>query len=396
MNPCTRRGELERWAQRGAGAGGAERYSQHAAECPSCASFLEEVLGLRALYAQTLERELEPQSLARVRQELMAEAARFRQEGGNGLTRRTRTFGPRWAIAAGFAVIVVASALASFRKPSRPPSTNSTPTSAAEVTLVDSAIGHTLQPGSNEVYELVQGLAEFNVKHLETNQRYRVLVGEDQVEVRGTRFQVLARQRHLQSVRVIEGRVQVTRTGQSLSLEAGQNWVAELPATPPPVPSSPTLESEPPSDSGAPSVRDAKASRTVASVPSTGSTDSALFDVAFNAALTRLRSGDAAGAVGDFDTLLNSQAIDSGRKSDVLYWSAVANHRSGNDRVAEQHLRQLSGGWHAPEAALMLGEILVARGDAEQAKPWLYRAAQSNRPNTSRKAKQWLDKLGAK
>jgi hypothetical protein len=41
---------------------------------------------------------------------------------------------------------------------------------------------------------------------------------------------VLARQRHLESVRVFEGRVQVTTAGRSLTLDAGQRWVSELPA----------------------------------------------------------------------------------------------------------------------------------------------------------------------
>jgi TolA-binding protein len=83
-----------------------------------------------------------------------------------------------------------------------------------------------------------------------------------------------------------------------------------------------------------------------------------------------------------------------------LYWSGVASHRSGNDSIAEQRLRQLlssqSNSWHAPEAALLLGEILLTRGAPQLAKPWFERAAQSNRPKTSDTAKRHLDQMSRK
>jgi TolA-binding protein len=313
--------------------------------------------------------------------------------------RQTNTIRLRWAAALAMTLIVGTATWVSFKKDLRH-NEGLSPTLVAEVTLVDSAIGHTLQPGPNEVYELVQGLAEFKVRHLAAQQRYRVLVGDDQVEVRGTRFQVLARQRHLESVRVFEGRVQVTTAGRSLTLDAGQRWVSELPAEQSTNDAVAPPDAEPVQTSVASSGPSrAEAPRAIASVK-TPSPNPDLFDVAFSAALARLRSGDARGAVTELETLRNTSGIDSGRKSDVLYWSGVASHRSGNDSIAEQRLRQLlssqSNSWHAPEAALLLGEILLTRGAPQLAKPWFERAAQSNRPKTSDTAKRHLDQMSRK
>ena len=393
--PCPLRAQIEQWARQGSALACSEEYTSHAATCPACGAYIQEVLELRTIFAQLPAKTLSDERRTSVHFNLVGRA--------NGLAaqpkqaqRQTHTMRLRWAAALAITLIVGAATWASFKKDWRR-NEGLSPTLMAEITLVDSAIGHTLQPGPNEVYELVQGLAEFKVHHLAAQQRYRVLVGDDQVEVRGTRFQVVARQRHLESVRVFEGRVQVTTAGRSLTLDAGQRWVSELPAEQSTNDAVVPPDAEPVQTSVASSGPSrAEAPRATASVK-IPSPNPDLFDVAFSAALARLRSGDAKGAVTELDTLRNTSGIDSGRKSDVLYWSGVASHRSGNDNVAEQRLRQLlssqSNSWHAPEAALLLGEILLTRGAPQLAKPWLERAAQSNRPKTSDTAKRHLDQM---
>jgi len=389
---CSLRTEVERWAKLGCRETCPETLTEHSTHCVACRDFIAEVQQVRESVREIPERELSEQRCNRIRNNLVATASSQRKNVAG--TTAGRSLAPRWAMAAAFALIVGTSALTVFKK-NPAVRAHSEVANAAEVTLVDSAIGHTLQPGPNEVYELVQGLAEFSVKHLAPHQRYRVLVGDDQVEVRGTRFQVTAQQRLLQSVRVFEGQVQVTRAGQSVLLEAGQKWVRELTTAEStnPIPPQTHVDTEHSNTSAPP-----QSTPRAPSSPVTGFAPNAnLFDVAFKAALTRLRSGDAAGALADLDTLLNAQSIDAGRRADVLYWSAVASHRNGNDRVAEKRLRQFLGaqptGWYAPDAALMLGEILVVSGQPRLAKPWLKRAAESGRPNTSNRARVLLDRI---
>jgi len=387
--PCMVQTELERWVLEGCHVPCSQEHARHAETCASCAGFIEEIRSLREVYAQLPERSLSDEQHARVRDQLVAAATAQRLDSPHQAT----AFAPRWALVAGLALALTGASFAAFRR-STAVSTEPAPPSAAEVTLVDSAIGHTIQSAPNEVYELVQGLAEFRVNHLPDKQRFRVLVGDEQVEVRGTRFQVLVEQRHFAAVKVFEGRVELTRAGRSLTLDAGQNWVAALPPVSLDSGAQQPASRAEASDAGQFVSKPTVGSGVSGAIPNSTDTMPELFDVAFNSALARLRSGDAAGAVSEFDRLLGTPAIDAGRRLDVLYWSAVAYHRSGNHPVAEQRLHQLlaasPNGWHSPDAALMLGELLMERGATQKAKPWLARAAQSNRPKTSARAKQLL------
>lgn len=78
--------------------------------------------------------------------------------------------------------------------------------------------------GSDEYVRLVEGQITVSVPPLGFD-RLRVLVGDDEVEVRGTLFDVVARADRLQTVRVHHGRVIVRVAGATVAdLTAGQRW----------------------------------------------------------------------------------------------------------------------------------------------------------------------------
>lgn len=68
---------------------------------------------------------------------------------------------------------------------------------------------------------------------------------------------------------------------------------------------------------------------------------------------------------------------------------------SGSARLAEGGavLGCAGAGWHTPEAQLLLGELLLGRGDRREARVWLERAQRSNRIALSRRASRLREAL---
>jgi FecR protein len=95
-----------------------------------------------------------------------------------------------------------------------------------------------ISPGPDEVVQLADGAIEVEVEPLHPGERFRVVVGGAEVEVRGTVFTVTAREDHLVGVTVTRGRVEVRpQRGAPAVLGAGQSWHAAPEAM-----SSPTAE----------------------------------------------------------------------------------------------------------------------------------------------------------
>jgi TolA-binding protein len=86
--------------------------------------------------------------------------------------------------------------------------------------------------GPDEVIELRDGELDIEVEPLHPGERFRVVVGRSELEVRGTAFRVAAHAEHLVEVAVAHGRVDLSPgTGAPTSLAAGQSWRAgEAPA----------------------------------------------------------------------------------------------------------------------------------------------------------------------
>ncbi|HEX2689504.1 MAG TPA: FecR domain-containing protein [Kofleriaceae bacterium] len=82
-------------------------------------------------------------------------------------------------------------------------------------------------PGPDEVVQLADGVIDVEVEPLHPGERFRVIVGGAEIEVRGTVFTVTAREDHLVGVTVTRGRVEVRPPRGALAvLGAGQSWPA--------------------------------------------------------------------------------------------------------------------------------------------------------------------------
>ena len=79
----------------------------------------------------------------------------------------------------------------------------------------------------SEIVRLHEGRMTVAVPKLQDNQRLRVLTGDAEVEVRGTVFDVEARDDALVHVRVIEGVVEVRHGQQTVVLRTGERWDAQ-------------------------------------------------------------------------------------------------------------------------------------------------------------------------
>jgi hypothetical protein len=85
----------------------------------------------------------------------------------------------------------------------------------------------------DEIVRLTHGTLSVEVAKLERGERFRVVTGDAEVEVRGTAFDVTVDRDHLRSVRVLHGRVEIRAYGSTPQiLEAGERWDTQLAAAP--------------------------------------------------------------------------------------------------------------------------------------------------------------------
>lgn len=81
--------------------------------------------------------------------------------------------------------------------------------------------------GGDEWVRLSDGTLHIEVQPLQPGERFRVLCGDSEIEVRGTAFETVVDQDHLQSVYVLHGSVEVRLYGGATSLLGpGERWQA--------------------------------------------------------------------------------------------------------------------------------------------------------------------------
>ncbi|MFO0728244.1 MAG: FecR domain-containing protein [Myxococcota bacterium] len=139
-----------------------------------------------------------------------------------------------WGLAAAAALLIVL--LGTLRSPGKADA----PVARAAVRLLEeSQFEHEVTQAAQgtlqeEVVRLHQGQLELKVAKLSSEERFRVVSGDAEVEVRGTAFQVAVNQDRLKSVRVLEGVVVVRVRGEpAVWLERGGSWSAPAEAPPP-------------------------------------------------------------------------------------------------------------------------------------------------------------------
>lgn len=186
----------------------------------------------------------------------------------------------------------------------------------------------------DEVVRLTQGTVRLSVEKLRPTERFRVIAGDGEVEVRGTEFTVTADGDRLESVRVISGRVVVRVGGLERVLGANDRW------------------------------RRGEATEA---------------ERAFADAWERMRGGDLPAAADGFATVL--QHADGGELSeDARYWRAVALLRAQSadaDAAMRSFLQHHAASDRADEVSVMFGRRLLDSDRRSEARPLLERAARS-------------------
>jgi TolA-binding protein len=268
--------------------------------------------------------------------------------------------------------------------------------------------------GADELVWLTDGAIDVEVEALPPGERFRVLIGGAEVEVRGTAFTVTARAAHLTGVTVARGRVDVRpETGAAIVLGAGQAWhpaiataaplaVARVPVpVPPPAPHRP-VGSAVPSRVAAPrasaaSPHDALAPPSPSLAPA-GGAPRAPEELSYDRAWEALRANQFAQAAGGFARVL-LLAPDSPLVEDASFWHAVALARGKRSAEALSAFRDFLDTYgrsaRAGEASAMLGWILVDARDYDEAGRRFRAAVGDGNPAVARSARAGLDALAA-
>ncbi len=254
----------------------------------------------------------------------------------------------------------------------------------------------------DEIVRLREGVIDLDVDPLAAGERFRVVVGTDEVEVRGTSFEVVAAADHLVSVHVIHGRVEVRRAGDApVVLAGGEAWHATAASVLAPAPTpAPVIASPPRPAPTRPAVTIAsKLPRTELPVPAPSAKAPDPQEAAFVRGWDAMRQGEYGQAAAAFNRAV-ALAPDGALSEDATFWHAVAVarlHRSSEAIAAfRSFLDAFPISTRAGEASAMLGWLLVETHEIDEARR-RFHAAESD-PNASARASalQGLDALDGK
>ena len=235
-------------------------------------------------------------------------------------------------------VATAAAAILAWRLPSRqgetPAADGAATTFHARVLPQPGARFDSMGTLADEVVRLREGDVHFDVSPLVPSQRFRVVAGDGEVEVRGTAFDVSVRGDHLAAVHVDHGRVEVRVNGRpGVTLGAHEDWNAGVQ----------TLAPE--------------------------NVDPSASETAFIAGWSAFRATHFAEAVTSFDQVLRL-APDSSLAEDAEYWRAISLARLGSPVARDElraFLRKYPRSGHADDASVTLGWKLLQTGDRAQA-----------------------------
>jgi TolA-binding protein len=206
---------------------------------------------------------------------------------------------------------------------------------------------------------LRDGRANLHVEHLEGGARFLVTLPDGELEVRGTRFEVVVEGEHTRSVRVTEGSVSLDVPTFHGTLRAGERWPAEEVSVPAAGPVA-AAEEEPKAPQEAVAARGMQRKRDGVDATEAGQASTA--GGRFAEAMAAFTAGD----YGRADTLLAGFAHDfprDARAEDAAYLRAEARMRRGDregaSAAAQEYLRRYPHGLRRRDAERMVPE---ARG----------------------------------
>ena len=244
---------------------------------------------------------------------------------------------------------------------------------------------------------LESGRVAFEVAHLTSEQRFRVVTRDGEVEVRGTRFETEARDGVLWAVVVTEGKVDVCVGDTAPRLRAGDQWQRQLPlpAVEEPTIAAPVAAYEPPREHE-PSCF-SRPHVAGSAVQPEGRTS-------IPGEQRKLRPGMVASApkrVGRSYARLcgggQPQAHGQALEEDALYWQAVATARAGRAREASQLfealLQRFPAGARTGAATLALAWLRFDAGERDNARALFERAAQDSSAKVREGADEGLHRL---
>ncbi len=259
----------------------------------------------------------------------------------------------------------------------------------------------------DEIVRLRDGTLDIDVDPLRPGERFRVVVGVDEIEVRGTAFEVVADDDRLRSVRVVHGRVELRHAGTQVAvLTAGHEWsAAASSANVPPQPIAPVQPPPPPVlPPPQPVVRPPRRAVTPARpaivaelAPRTASAPRDPQELAFITGWDAMRRSEFRQAAAAF---ARTVALDPAGSlaEDGAFWYAVALARV--PRVGEAisgfrtFLEEFPTGTRAGEARAMLGWLLVPT-DTMEARHLFESAHHDSSTSVQASARKGLDALNA-
>ncbi len=215
--------------------------------------------------------------------------------------------------------------------------------------------------GTTERVRLDDGLLVLEVRHQGPDERFVVEPPDGEIEVRGTRFEVVVREKATWSVRVLEGRVALRRGGApELLLGAGDSWT------------SPTLTVV-----AAPAAVAAVAAAPSTSAAVTPRATAGSDGLAYERAMKLYRDGEYEDAARAFRSFVAAHPQDPAAE-DASFLEASALTQSGRADaaalVAERFLERYPGSIHARDAAILVARAARGRGDCDAARralaPW--------------------------
>ena len=219
----------------------------------------------------------------------------------------------------------------------------------------------------DETLRLHDGTIGLDVEPLRPHESFRVLVGDDEVEVRGTSFEVTAASDRLVAVSVSRGHVDVRpRRGAAALLGPGQSWTA-APLEPIAAPAKPAIAPAPETEGHRP----ARASLAQAPLPlgtrlHPSAKQMAAEESEYDDAWDAMRASDFRRAAAGFGRVV-ALAPAGALADEAAFWRAVAMARDGSPARAIVAFKQMLAGYPASprrgEAAVILGWLLA---DAHQ------------------------------
>lgn len=237
----------------------------------------------------------------------------------------------------------------------------------------------------DEIVRLRDGVIDVDVSPLTTGERFRVVVGTDEIEVHGTSFQVTAAGDRLLAVHVVHGRVEVKRGGATATvLDAGESWQATLTASIPSIAAPPV----------APRVAPATPRRPPMPTPLPLHHDPQ--EGAFVSGWEAMRRGELETAAVEFSRAV-ALAPQGPLAGDATFWHAVTIARVGRSAEAVVALRGFLATYptsaRVGEASAMLGWMLVDAHELEEARRRFQAAVDDPQPSVQASGRQGLELL---